>query len=231
MEYGSRIDALTAQNPFISKTDVVYTLLLEDVMQGRRQGGAKLFQEELSTQFGISRSPVREALNRLVDDGYLERSAAGGYSVYLLRLEDYIALNDFRAMLEIFGARLAVKHITDTEMKLLSQNIAETEKAVAAKDLDAFSRLDKEFHATVVLAGKNQHLSDTYRAYSQRFHLFRVLTVSEDILNIAIKWHKKIYQAILDGDVDGAAEATRMHRETTINSAVTVCRERHDWHK
>ncbi len=227
--YEQRIAALNEKNPFLSKTEAAYTLLLEDILEGRLKGGEKVSQEELSSLFHISRTPIREALNRLVKEGYLVKNGASGYSVYQLELADYISLNEFRSMLEDFGSRLAVKHITDREMDQLRENIRLTEEAVRQKDVKAFAQLDEAFHMILIQSSKNPHLMDTYRHYQTRFHLFRILTVSEEILNIALKWHRKIYQSVLDGDVEAAEENTRMHRETTINSALTVSRSRHGW--
>lgn len=227
--YEQRIAALNEKNPFLSKTEAAYTLLLEDILEGRLMGGEKVSQEELSSLFHISRTPIREALNRLVKEGYLVKNGASGYSVYQLELADYISLNEFRSMLEDFGSRLAVKHITDREMDQLRENIRLTEEAVRQKDVKAFAQLDEAFHMILIQSSKNPHLMDTYRHYQTRFHLFRILTVSEEILNIALKWHRKIYQSVLDGDVEAAEENTRMHRETTINSALTVSRSRHGW--
>ena len=227
--YEQRIAALNEKNPFLSKTEAAYTLLLEDILEGRLKGGEKVSQEELSSLFHISRTPIREALNRLVKEGYLVKNGASGYSVYQLELADYISLNEFRSMLEDFGSRLAVKHITDREMDQRRENIRLTEEAVRQKDVKAFAQLDEAFHMILIQSSKNPHLMDTYRHYQTRFHLFRILTVSEEILNIALKWHRKIYQSVLDGDVEAAEENTRMHRETTINSALTVSRSRHGW--
>lgn len=226
MNYEERIAELIEKQTFISKTDVVYTLLLEDIIEGRLKGGSRLNQEDLSIQFGISRSPVREALNRLASDGYLVKSTASGYRVYDLRLEDYISLNEFRNMMESFGSSLAVKNITGNELDILKRNIEETKEAVEKKDTKAFLLLDEEFHTMLIKAGKNPHLIETYNSYGQRFHLFGILTLSQEMLAIAYKWHVKILQAVISGNAEEVANTTRLHREATINSALTICRSK-----
>ncbi|WP_411681156.1 GntR family transcriptional regulator [Clostridium thailandense] len=226
MNYEERIAELIEKHTFISKTDVVYTLLLEDIIEGRLKGGSRLNQEDLSMQFGISRSPVREALNRLASDGYLVKSNASGYRVYDLRLEDYISLNEFRNMMESFGSSLAVKNITGNELDILKRNIEETKEAVEKKDTKAFLHLDEEFHGLLIEAGKNPHLIETYNSYGQRFHLFGILTLSQEMLAIAYKWHVKILQAVISGNAEEVAKTTRLHREATINSALRICRDK-----
>ncbi len=229
MEYAQRMEELARENPFMSKTDIAYHLVQEDILEGRLSGGARINQEVLSARLNLSRSPIREALNRLVKDGYLEKSATSGYTVYDMRLEDYIALNDFRTMLEIFAAQLAAKHISDGEIEILRENIKKTETITKSRDVEAFLKLDEEFHITLVQAANNPHLWETYSHYSMRFHLFRIRTVTVEILNSALKWHNKIYQAVLNGDVEAATETTRLHRETTVNTAMSAARGRHDW--
>lgn len=226
MNYEERIAELIETHTFISKTDIAYTLVLEDILEGRLKGGSKLNQEGLSIQFGISRSPVREALNRLASDGYLVKSTSSGYHVYDLRLEDYISLNEFRNMMESFGSSLAVKNITGNEIDILKRNIEETKEVVKKKDTKAFLLLDEEFHGLLIKAGKNPHLIEMYNAYRQRFHLFGGLTLSQEMLPVSYKWHAKILQAVISGNAEDVAKTTRLHREATIDSALRICRNK-----
>ncbi len=217
-----RVAILTTENPFMSKTDIVCHVIREDILSERLKGGTKLNQEVLASELNLSRSPIREALHRLEGEGFLEKSTPGGYRVYDIRLADYIAINEFRSMLEINAARIAARHISDKDVKILGEIISATEQAVKEGDAATFMELDEKFHMALIHAANNPFLIETYERYLKRFHLFRIRTVTRDILTTALRWHHKIHRAVLNGDVESAVDSTRMHRETTVNSLLTL---------
>lgn len=225
MDYRQRMQAILEKNPFISKTELVYALLLDDILAGDLVGGQKINQEELSAKLQISRSPVRDALNRLNAEGYLAKEGASGYYIYRLKMEDYLTINEFRTMIESFAVELCVSRIYNREQEQLQKNLEETAKAVEKNDVEAFSRLDSEFHMLLVCAAHNPMIQKTYEENAQKFQLFRFLTLSEDVMATALRWHRKIYQAIEDGDVQAAGEAARMHRENTISATRELCKK------
>lgn len=226
MDLKARMDMLSGSNPFLSKTDIVYTLVLDEILAGTMRGGQKINQEELSAQLHISRSPVRDAFTRLSAEGYLLKEGASGYYIYNLRMEDYLDINEFRSMLEIYATELAVKNITSATLEALQKNIDQTAHAVQDKNLKAFIHLDVEFHKLLVQASQNPYIIQTYENCAQKFQLFRIMTLEEDMLPIAYRWHKMIHDAILAGDADGAAKAARLHRENTVSGALIMLKNR-----
>lgn len=226
MELYPNMQDILDKNPFVRKTELVYTLLLDGILAGHLVGGQKINQEEISAQLGISRSPVRDALNRLNAEGYLVKEGASGYYIYQLKMEDYLTINEFRSMLEVFSVELAARNITHAQLEELRRNVKETRRAVKENDIRAFSRLDSEFHELLVRASQNPMILKTYEEHAQRFHLFRILTLSEDMMATALRWHEKIFRAIEEGDEAAAVRATRTHRDNTISGALVMCKKR-----
>ncbi|MDL2258297.1 GntR family transcriptional regulator [Eubacteriales bacterium OttesenSCG-928-K08] len=224
MDLKEQLENLRLNNPFLSKTDLVHTVVIDAILSGFLKCGQRISQEDLSAQLGLSRSPVREAMNRLALDGYLVREGASGYSVYTLKMEDYLAINEFRLMLEIYSSELAVKNILGDQLAKLKQNVAKTKNAVEKNDMVTFSLLDSEFHEIIISASQNPYLIETYRQFEKKFDLFRTATLISDMLPDAYRWHKMIYEAIASGDSQGAAMAAKIHRENTVSGALMMAK-------
>lgn len=209
--------------PFMNKTELVYQLVLEDILDGKLAGGIRIDQNEIATQLELSRSPIREALSKLCDDGFLVRNGTSNYEVYRLKMEDYILLNDFRTMLEVFACEKAVKYANGKDFNSMEEILKQEKKAVISKDMVAFAHLDLEFHESIVKAAHNPEVEKTYARYKPKFELYDALTLNTDILAVAHQWHIRIYQAINDRDTAKATELAAIHRDNTSIAAVNAC--------
>ncbi len=211
-------------NPFLSKSDLVYTMLRNEIENNSLPGGTKIIQEEISSLFNISRSPVREALQQLCDDGFLRRDGASGYCVYEFRFEDYLLLNDYRTMQEVFGTQQCVRYINSQELTLLKENLAASEAAIVQRDIAGFAALDREFHIIIIKASRNPYLIRSYEQQFHLYHFFRNLTLAEAALPEALRHHSMLYRAIESGSVSDAARIARLHREYTCQAALAISR-------
>ena len=132
-----------------------YTLILEAIEQGDYRPGDRLVESELADRFGVSRTPVREALQRLETQSMLARD---GRSLIVASLDhnQLAELYVVRAELEGLAARLAAKHATPEEIRVLRDMIDEDRAHLA--DPDAMSRANKRFHRQIHLASHNRFL-------------------------------------------------------------------------
>ncbi|MEM7694069.1 MAG: GntR family transcriptional regulator [Pseudomonadota bacterium] len=167
-----------------SAADHAYEALRRDILSGTLPGGARLKEQALAKTLGLSRTPVRDALNRLVHEGFAERGP--GYSTRVTEFSDdeLAQIFELRAMLEGYAARRAATHATADEIARL-HTLAEAMSAKtppsSADDFSALARANEAFHATIHEAARSPRLSilmatvievglvaRTYRTYSPR---------------------------------------------------------------
>ncbi len=222
------IEKYAHEHPFLSKADLVYTMLRDEIENNILPGGTKIVQEEVSSLFNISRSPVREALQRLCDDGFLRRDGAMGYCVYEFRFADYLLLNDYRTMQEVFGTQQCVRYISTRELALLRENLAVSEAAAARGDIKDFAELDREFHIIIIKASRNPYLIRSYEQQFHLYHFFRNLTLMASSIPEALRHHNMLYRAIEAGNVAEAGRIARLHREHTCHAALMISRGAED---
>ena len=97
-KFDADIARLHEINPFLSNTDLVYTILRDQIVNHKLQPGKKLNQEQIAIDMNVSRTPVREAFFRLETEGFLEKGAQG-YTVYEMKPGDYMMLLDVRLLI------------------------------------------------------------------------------------------------------------------------------------
>ncbi|MDP5326605.1 MAG: GntR family transcriptional regulator [Paracoccaceae bacterium] len=186
-----------------------YGLILEAIDSGIYRPGARLVESELAERFGVSRTPIREALQRLETQGMLSRD---GRSLIVASLDhnQLAELYMVRAELEGLAARLAARHATDEEIRVLGDMVAEDH---ALKDNPtALARANRRFHKQVHLASHNRYLV----AQLELVHRSMALLASTSLAvegrgETALAEHAAIVEAIAQGDGDAAYSALRQH--------------------
>ncbi len=133
-----------------------YTLILEAIEGGTYKPGDRLVESELAERLGVSRTPVREALQRLETQAMLTRD---GRSLIVASLDhnQLAELYAVRTELEGLAARLAARHATDEEIRVLQSMVAD-DRALLGGDPRALSRANKRFHKQIHLASHNRFL-------------------------------------------------------------------------
>ena len=186
-----------------------YGLIIEAIDSGIYRPGARLVESELAERFGVSRTPIREALQRLETQGMLSRD---GRSLIVASLDhnQLAELYMVRAELEGLAARLAARHATDEEIRVLGDMVAEDH---ALKDNPtALARANRRFHKQVHLASHNRYLV----AQLELVHRSMALLASTSLAvegrgETALAEHAAIVEAIAQGDGDAAYSALRQH--------------------
>ena len=123
--YAKRIKAIRKENPFIRQSDLVYRILYDDVFSFRyRAPGSRLYQDQLASSLGVSRSPVREAFERLILDGVIDRKSRNGYYVRIISMKDVTHISEFRFAIETQAVLLATIRASREDIALLNENNA-----------------------------------------------------------------------------------------------------------
>jgi DNA-binding GntR family transcriptional regulator len=186
-----------------------YTLILEAIDDGVYRPGDRLVESELADRFGVSRTPVREALQRLETQSMLARD---GRSLIVASLDhnQLAELYVVRAELEGLAARLAAKHATTEEVRVLHDMI-EDDRAFL-NDPDAMSRANRRFHKQIHLASHNRYLVQQLDLVHRSMALLATTSLAAiGRSEQALVEHEAIVRAIAAGDGDAAASALRSH--------------------
>ncbi len=186
-----------------------YTLILAAIDEGVFRPGDRLVESELAERLGVSRTPVREALQRLETQGILHRD---GRSLIVASI-DHNQLSELyivRAELEGLAARLAARHATIEEINVLRAMVAADRKLIG--DPQALSRANKRFHRQIHLASHNRFLIQQLDLVHRSMALLASTSLAaEGRGEQAMAEHEAIVEAIAAGDAERADQAIRDH--------------------
>ena len=136
----------------------VYQSLVNSIVSGQIEPGAPLRPDVIARQLEVSTTPVREAMHRLEGDGLAIKVPYQGWFVRKYTEQQVRELYELRAALECFSVRLACRRITAEEITWLWQHQSTGEASLAAGDMDAYRIYNRDLHATIVKAARNQYL-------------------------------------------------------------------------
>ena len=186
-----------------------YTLILEAIDTGVYRPGDRLVESELAERFGVSRTPIREALQRLETQSLLTRD---GRSLIVASLDhnQLAELYVVRTELEGLAARLAAKHATPEEVRVLNEMVADDRALL--NDPAALSQANKRFHKQIHLASHNRYLVQQLDLVHRSMALLATTSLAvEGRGETALSEHQAIVDAIGAGDGDAAYAALRAH--------------------
>lgn len=186
--------------------------LLEDIESGVLPPGAALDERALAQRFGVSRTPVREALQQLVARELVVITPRQGAMVARMSINKIRGLMELLGELESFAARLAARRVDDTVRQRLATTLARCETALAKGAAAEYAVANSSFHEAVYAGTRNDYLVAQLRQAHRLIQRYRVRdfqTVPQ--INKSYQDHVAIATAIADGDEDRAAEAMRRH--------------------
>lgn len=207
---------ITKEQPFINNTELAYQIILHEIINGKLAANEKILQENVAELFGMSRTPVRDALVKLETDGFLTHSENGGYEVSDISLSDFVDFFEFRMIIEEQAAYSAARRITDEQLKKLKDNVAAMKAVQNNSDRYEFQRLDMMFHSTIVEASQNPYLIESMNHYKTKELLFQTRYMEKANPRHIIKVHEAIYKAIDENDEDLARQKMHSHLQFYI---------------
>ncbi|MFG2733140.1 GntR family transcriptional regulator [Streptomyces canus] len=194
--------------------DRVYGALLELITTRALQPGQHLVESELAGHLGVSRQPVREALQRLNTEGWVDLRPAQGAFVHEPTDEEADQLLTVRTLLEAEAARLAAANAGSAGIAVLEELCAQGESAVAADDVDAAVALNARLHATVMELAGNAVLAELAGQVDRRVRWYYTPIARQRGHQSWIE-HRELIAAIADRDEQRATAVMRQHTEHT----------------
>ena len=190
-------------------TKDAYGLILEAIDAGIYRPGDRMVESELADRFGVSRTPIREALQRLETQSLLTRD---GRSLIVASLDhnQLAELYAVRAELEGLAARLAAQHAAPEEIRVLREMIEDDRTKIG--NPAALARSNRRFHKQIHLASHNRYLVQQLDLVHRTMALLATTSLAvEGRSEMAIAEHEAIVNAIEARDGEAAAEALRKH--------------------
>ena len=191
-----------------------YSLILEAIDIGIYKPGDRLVESDLADSFGVSRTPIREALQRLETQSLLTRD---GRSLIVSSLDhsQMAELYIVRAELEGLAASLAAKHATGEEVKVLQDMVNSDRKIIS--DTSALAKSNRRFHKQIHLASHNRFLIKQLDLVHRSMALMATTSLAADGRGpVAVDEHQAIVTAISKGDSVEASEKLRDHISTAF---------------
>ncbi|MEV8308607.1 GntR family transcriptional regulator [Streptomyces flavidovirens] len=192
----------------------VYEALLELITTRALRPGQHLIESELAGHLGVSRQPVREALQRLNTEGWVDLRPAQGAFVHEPTEEEADQLLSVRTLLEAEAARLAAAHAGSAGIAALEEVCARGEQAVADDDVDVAVSLNAQFHAKVMELAGNVVLTGLAAQVGRRVRWYYTPVARQRGKQSWIE-HRALIAAIADRDEQRATEIMRAHTEHT----------------
>jgi DNA-binding GntR family transcriptional regulator len=184
----------------------------ERVVTGVYRPGTRLDETELAAAFGVSRTPIREALIQLAAAGVIEMRPRRGAIVARVTPQRLQEMFEVMAELEAMCARLAAASLTEDERAQLVAAHQACAACVDAADPDGYYRVNEAFHQTLYLLSHNGFLSEQALQLQRRLRPFRRLQLRQTgRLRSSFAEHERVLAAILAGDGTAAAAALRDH--------------------
>jgi DNA-binding GntR family transcriptional regulator len=191
----------------------VYSTIKGDLSDFRLAPGQRFSENELAAQLGVSRTPVREALYRLRNEGYIEVASKSGWTVRAFEFETFEHLYDLRAVLEIAAVKRVCEMDPMPNLGALREVwlVPPAERLVDGREV---GRLDEEFHITLVAAAGNRELTRVHVDVTERIRVVRRLefTLPERIRQTYSE-HGQILRNVLRRKADAATLLLRTHIE------------------
>ncbi|MGI6642434.1 MAG: GntR family transcriptional regulator [Bacillota bacterium] len=208
-------------------SEQIYAVLRNDILTQQIPSGTQLRLQGLRERFGISHTPIREALTRLVEDELVTYYSNVGVRVVQL------SENDARELFQLLGDLdcLALEYAylgtsRQTLLEELGEIISSSDEAIANNDLDAWLNYSDQFHLVLYKYANNSRLTAAARKLRAQVTLltntYQHLTEHLDTLNSD---HKRIYESIAAGDIEEAVKRMRRHMRDNMHRAITAMKK------
>lgn len=209
------------------KVPSLYHQLLEEVLEGDLRPGEILVESALGKRFGVSRTPIREALRMLEQDGVLER-VNRGMRVRQTSSEEVLEIYGVRTILEAAAARDAATRRTDYDLATLDRILRTMGEARTATPQE-MAAINRSFHRAIWQAARNRTLADLLERLAVHLRRYPATTyLRSGRWEAALEEHRLLLEAIRQRDPDAAAEVAEKHMWAARDVRLDMIREAPD---
>jgi DNA-binding GntR family transcriptional regulator len=203
-------------------TEQAYELLRTKILNKEISPGTRLVSSTLAKEYGISRTPLRDAIRKLADDGLVTPSPTKGFFVFEPTVKDIEEIFEIRQILDIAGVTKLITEILPTHPEALEHITKSYESSLFPTNKSStFVQSDEDFHASIIAMTGNSRLIGYYADLCSQTKFFRKLTSqNEQKMQQANEYHKKIYEGIKDMNLGLTISAIKSHIEYSREDAI-----------
>jgi DNA-binding GntR family transcriptional regulator len=198
-----------------SKSKKIYNIIIKEIVTGKIFPGQRLIERELIEKYGMSKTPIREALHKLEENGIVTYELNRGFSVVKISHCDAEEIYELREVLEGLAAKKVVEKLDSpiTQDKNIIENFRLSEECLKNNDIQKYSILDMEFHNLLADMSGNYRLKNTLDKlyYQAKLLLSTSLYLQGRDISISFNEHKDIVKAISNKDIVNAERKAREH--------------------
>lgn len=220
-------DELTLNmNAYLPLRDVVFNTLREAILKGDLKPGERLMELQLASKLGVSRTPIREAIRMLEQEGLAVTTPRKGAEVAKMTLKDMEDVLEIRDALDELAVRIACQKITDEQLKQLEDVKELFEKNTQTNNVKNIAEADVSFHDVIYEATGNPKLVTLLNNLREQVYRYRVEYI-KDPKNYPtlITEHEAILESLKNRDVKNAVEAMHVHVANQAEAVKMVIQE------
>lgn len=201
--------------PRLNATEQAYQIIRNNILTGKLEEGERLTETRLSDDLGLSRTPIREAIGRLILEGFIERQTGYNTRVAYFPKDEAEQIYEIRRLLECYSAQRAARLATEEDIAELRRIHAAMKADTPPKDADAYQRLtsaNEAFHHTIVGAARSPRLTALMTTALDVSMVVRTYSMfSQEDLQRSLNHHQEIIQAIEARAPEWAASVMSAH--------------------
>jgi len=196
-----------------SAQDRAYLHVKDQILSSTLKPGQWIKAQDIATEIKVSRTPVREALSRLEQEGFVRRDEGWGYIVSSVTLKDARDLYKMREVLEVEAVREAVANITLADLETLNTLLSKADQARARKKIQVFRENTRSFHATISRIASNTLLTKMLSELEHRVQFLGAMVFERRTqrMDEVIEENSAILAALRRGDAVRAESEVRRH--------------------
>ncbi len=195
-----------------SLTSTIFEKIREDILIGKYVTGEKIVEAKLAEEFGVSRTPVREALKQLELDGLVDNIPNRGVIVKGISKQDIDDIFTIRVAIEGIAVKWAIERMDESDFEKLKEIFELMEFYTFKKDLDKFGELNTKFHEVIYNATKSRYLEHVLKDFQFFMKTTRYKSLrSPGRMESALDEHREVLNAFKEKDIDRAVKAILTH--------------------
>ena len=197
----------------------VYRILKASIIKGDLKPGEKLWESKIAEQLGVSRTPVREAIQKIAAEGFVKMEPNLGIVVHEFSFKDLKEVLQIRRVLEGLAASVAAEKINPEEISQLQKNIEETTICVIKNDLVTYLEFNAKFHSLIFQFSRNERLIKMSLQLVGPEHRFKIRALTiPGRLKYYLEEHQKIVEALKRRDAEQAGRLSQKHAENILKN-------------
>ena len=207
-------------NAYLPLRDVVFHTLREAILKGELKPGERLMELQLAAKLGVSRTPVREAIRMLEQEGLAVTVPRKGAEVARMTEKDMEDVLQIRRALDELAVGLACDNMTEDKLAKLYEALVCFEESTRTGDVKSIAQTDMEFHEVIYQAADNHKLVNLLNNLREQMYRYRVEYLkNDDVYPALIEEHQKIYEGLKRKDKETVVKIVGNH---VVNQEIMV---------